>query len=74
MAERYTLKTIEFATRVKAPAVVLHIGSIEMKDYTDRLLEMLARGEKETPKYEKLCKELDENVKPKRKPFLERVL
>ena len=36
----------EFAARVKAPAVVLHIGSIEMKNYTDKLLEMLARGEK----------------------------
>src|SRR6059058_4228445 len=26
LAQRYTLKTIEFAARVKAPAVVLHIG------------------------------------------------
>ena len=72
MAERYTLKTIEFATRVKAPVVVLHIGSIEMKDYTDKLLEMVARGEKETPKYEKLCKELDEKREAKKEPFLER--
>ncbi len=72
MAERYTLKTIEFAARVKAPVVVLHVGSIEMKDYTDRLLEMLARGEKDTPKYEKLCEELDEKREAKKEPFLER--
>ena len=26
LAERYTVKTIEFAARVKAPAVVLHAG------------------------------------------------
>src|SRR5215471_18999510 len=35
-ALRYTLKTLEFATRVKAQLVVLHMGSIEMKDYTDK--------------------------------------
>jgi sugar phosphate isomerase/epimerase len=72
MAERYTLKTLEFASRVKAPVVVLHVGSIEMKDYTDKLLEMVARGEKETPKYEKLCEELDEKREAKKEPFLER--
>src|SRR5206468_5731284 len=48
LAERYTLKTIEFAARVKAPLVVLHLGSIEMRNYTDKLLEMVARGDKET--------------------------
>src|SRR5437867_7754962 len=31
MAQRYTVKTMEFASRVKAPVVVLHAGSIEMK-------------------------------------------
>src|SRR5438045_6081677 len=50
MALRYTLKTIEFAERVKAPVVVLHVGSIEMKDYTEKLLELAVRGEKESPK------------------------
>src|SRR2546423_10388210 len=38
MAERFTLKTFEFALRVKAPAVVLHSGSIEIKNYTEQLL------------------------------------
>lgn len=59
LAERYTLKTIEFAGRVKAPLVVLHVGSIEMKNYTDKLLEMLGHGEKESPKYQKLCAEME---------------
>src|SRR5712672_2926665 len=54
LAHKHTLKTIEFAARVKAPVVVLHIGSIEMKCYTDKLLEMLQRGEKGSLKYEKL--------------------
>jgi sugar phosphate isomerase/epimerase len=63
LAERYTQKTIEFASRIKAPLVVLHSGSIEMKDYTDKLLEMVTRGDKETPKYQKLCAEFDEKRK-----------
>src|SRR5579864_9495961 len=45
LAARYTLKTLEFASRVKAPVVVLHLGSIDMKNYTDKLLDMVARGE-----------------------------
>jgi sugar phosphate isomerase/epimerase len=72
MAERYTLKTIEFAGRVKAPVVVLHLGSIEMKDYTDKLLEMLEDGLKETPKYERLCCALAEKREAKKEPFMER--
>jgi sugar phosphate isomerase/epimerase len=73
LAIRYTLKTIEFAERVKAPAVVLHLGSIEMKDYTGKLLEMVARGEKDSPKYERLCVEVDEKREAKKEPFLERM-
>jgi len=72
MAQRYTVKTLEFASRVNAPAVVLHVGSIEMKNYTDKLLGMAARGEKDTPKYEKLCAELSHKREAKKEPFLER--
>ena len=72
LAHRYTLKTLEFATRVQAPVVVLHVGSIEMKNYTDKLLEMAGRGEKEGSKYAKLCAELDEKRQAKKEPFMER--
>ncbi len=73
MAQKYTLKTLEFASRVKAPAVVLHLGSIDMKHYTDKLLEMAQRGEKETPKYERLCLEVDEKRSAKKEPYFDRV-
>jgi sugar phosphate isomerase/epimerase len=73
LAERYTVKTIEFAARVKAPLVVLHSGSIEMKNYTDKLLDLVARGGKETPKYAKLCIEVDEKRAAKKGPFMERL-
>ena len=73
LAERYTLKTIEFATRVKAPVVVLHSGSIDLKIYTDKLLEMVERGQRETPKYAKLCTDLDQKREAKKEPFVERL-
>ena len=73
LAQRYTIKTIEFAERVKAPAVVLHSGSIEMKDYTDKLLEMVVRREKVAEKYSRLCTEVDEKREAKKGPFVERM-
>jgi sugar phosphate isomerase/epimerase len=65
-AWRHSVKTIETAARVKAPAVVLHMGAIDMKDYTDRLLEMLQKGQKESPKYTALCEELMEKRESKK--------
>ena len=73
LAHRYTLKTIEFAARVKARVAVLHLGSIEMRDYTHRLLEMVERGEKDTPKFQKLCLECDEKRERRKQAALERV-
>lgn len=73
LAHKHTLRTLDFAVRVKAPLVVLHVGSIEMKGYTDKLLEMLERGEKESPKYKKLCEELTETRK-KKTEFWERTI
>jgi sugar phosphate isomerase/epimerase len=72
LAERYTIKTLEFAERVHAPLVVLHSGSIDMKNYTDKLIDMVDRNEKETPRYQKLCKEAAEKCEAKKEPFFER--
>ena len=73
LAWRYTLKTLEFAERVKAPVVVLHLGSVEIKNYTDRLLEMVGRKENDSPKYQKLCAEVEEKREARKEPFFERV-
>ena len=54
LAVSFTLKTFEFAGRVGAPVVVLHLGRIDLKDYTGRLCEMLERDGKKSPKFEKL--------------------
>ena len=56
LAVKHTLKTFEFAARVKAPLVVLHLGSMDLKDYGGKLEEMLERGEKDSPKFHKLAR------------------
>jgi sugar phosphate isomerase/epimerase len=72
-AIKHTLKTLEFATRVKAPLVVLHLGSVEMKDYSGKFKEMLERGEKASTKYEKLVAELVKIREAKKGRFVERL-
>jgi len=72
-AIKHTLKTLEFATRVKAPLVVLHLGSVEMKDYSGKFKEMLERGEKTSSKYEKLVAELVKAREAKKTKFVERL-
>lgn len=56
-AWRHSLVTLDTAARLGAKLVVLHMGSIDMKDYTDKLVDLIGEGKKETPKYEKLCEE-----------------
>ena len=65
-AYRHTVKTIETAERVGAKLIVLHMGCIEMKDYTDRLVDMVGAGQKESSKYEKLCMEVQEKREAKK--------
>jgi sugar phosphate isomerase/epimerase len=73
LAVKHTLKTIEFAGRVRAGMVVLHSGSIDMmKNYTDKFLDLAARGERDTDRYRDLCAEFDEKREAKKEKFVER--
>jgi sugar phosphate isomerase/epimerase len=56
-AWRYTIKTLDTAERVRARLVVLHLGCLEMKDYTEKLIEMAGRELRGTAKYDKICAE-----------------
>jgi sugar phosphate isomerase/epimerase len=73
LAIKHTLKTLEFATRVKAPLVVLHLGSIEMKDYTGKLDGLLERDKKITPKFEKVRAEALKVCEAKKEKFFTRM-
>jgi sugar phosphate isomerase/epimerase len=70
-AYKHTLKTLETADRVKAKLVVLHMGQVDMKEYTDKLIEMVGAGQKGSPKYEKLCMEVQEKREQKKERFVE---
>lgn len=70
-AWKHSLKTIETAERVGARLVVLHMGAIEMREYTDKLIDMVGEGLKGTPKYEKACMELMEKREAKKERYVE---
>lgn len=70
-AFRHTVKTIETAARLGAPVVVLHMGCIDIKDYTDRLLEMLQRGLQDSPKFSALRDEALAKCDKKKGPYLQ---
>jgi sugar phosphate isomerase/epimerase len=70
-AFRHSMKTIETAARLKARLVVLHMGSIEMKEYTDKLIEMIESGSRESPKYQRLCEEVEAKREQKKEKHLE---
>ena len=70
-AFRYSLKTVETAAQVKAQLIVLHLGCIEMKDYTEKLVDMIAAGEKDSPKYQKLCSDVEQKREQKKEKPLQ---
>jgi sugar phosphate isomerase/epimerase len=72
LAVRHTVKTFDFAERVKAPLVVLHLGSMDLKDYGGKLEEMLERGQKDSPKYQKLLAEAEAKREVRKETFFAR--
>lgn len=72
MALKCSLKTLDFAVRVKAPLVVLHLGSVEMRDYTKKLKGMIAAGRKESAKYEAMATDAAERREARKEKFVER--
>jgi len=68
-AFKHSVKTIETAARLKAGVVVLHLGRIDMKEYTGKLLEMAQRGQKETSKYAALRETIMEKREEKKERY-----
>ena len=69
-AWRYSLKTVEMARRLNAKLVVLHLGCLDMKEYTDKLIDMVGAGLQQTAKYEKLCAEVIDRRELKKEKHL----
>ena len=72
LALKHTVNTLEFAKRVGAELVVLHFGSMDLKDYTGKLKELLERGEKGTLKFQKVVEEAQAAREAKKKKFYDR--
>src|SRR5207244_692968 len=53
-AVKQTFQTIDFAARLNAPVVVLHLGEVNMRPITDRLIELAKTGRYFSRKYVKL--------------------
>lgn len=70
-ALRYSFKTLEVAAQLKARLVVLHMGAVEMKDYTDKLLDLVGAGQKESSRYQKLCLEAEQKREAKKEKAVE---
>ncbi len=70
-AHRHSVKTIETAARLGAAVVVLHLGCLEMKEYTGKMLSLVADGKKDTPKYASLCETMMEKREKKKTAHLE---
>ena len=72
-ALRHTLKTLDMAARLKAGLVVLHLGSLPLKNLGDRLKELVKEGHKDTPRHQRACEEALEKRETRKEPYLERV-
>ena len=67
------MRTLErWFDRFGAPLVVLHFGSMDLKDYTGKLKELLERGEKGSPKFRKVVAEAAAAREAKKKKFYDR--
>jgi len=73
LAVKHTFKTFDFAARVNAPLVVLHLGSMDLKNYSGKLGDLLEDGQRHTPRYEKLLAEAIQKREEKKKPYVERL-
>ncbi|MCD6338266.1 MAG: sugar phosphate isomerase/epimerase [Verrucomicrobia bacterium] len=76
-AYRHTIQTLDFAQRVGAKAVVLHLGSLELPDYTERLIRMIEAGMKDSPRYQRLLYEAEERRearRPRQEPYALEIL
>ena len=55
LAVQHTLRTIDCAASLGAKAVVVHLGLVPIRDYTSRLLDLVAQRSIHTPKFQRIC-------------------
>jgi sugar phosphate isomerase/epimerase len=73
-AVKQTKQTIQTASRLKAKAVVLHTGRVEIPDRTRDLIELFNRGLKDSPEFRDLRSDIIRERLEKSGPFFENTL
>lgn len=71
-AVRHTFQTIDFAARLGAKYVVLHLGRVPLEDYTEKLVRMSEAGMNQSRGYVQAKLEVIRKREASARPFLER--
>lgn len=67
-----TIRTLEMASRLEVPLMVTHFGSINVKDYSSRLLPMVKMHQQNSPRYERVLMEVNEYLQMAKDVYFER--
>jgi len=70
----YTQRSIDTASYLKAKAVVLHCGRVNLPDYTRKLITYCALGLKKSLKYKRLIREMVKQRQRAARPYFENIL
>ncbi len=73
-AVRQTLQTVETAARLGARAVVIHMGRVEIRAVSPRLIAMLEANQAGTPRYRRLAEKLRQRREKAKTPYLKQSL
>lgn len=71
---RYTKRTIDTASRLKAKAVVLHTGRVEIPDKTRELIQYYEQGLKDSAGFRRLKEQVIKERQERLKPYFENAL
>jgi sugar phosphate isomerase/epimerase len=73
-ALRQTMLTLDFAKKVGARFIILHLGRVDMFDATGKLIDLIKKGQRDTPKYRKLLEKALERRQQLAPHYVQRVM
>jgi len=73
-AIKQTIATMDFAKKVGARFIVMHLGSVTMFDATHKLVGLIREGKRDTPQYRSLLEKALARRQKLAAPFLQRVM
>lgn len=74
MAVKYTKRTIDTAALMKASAVVIHSGRVQVPDFSKQLMRLFSDGKSKSAAFSKLSDSMRSQREENRKPYLENAI